>query len=98
MQSFLLIEFAVLSTFCALIRQDNSARQPVLARRTTSYLFWKSQEYSARRAIGPRAFVPRANKSAHLNWEMLAIWIYLGVSFAAFFVASYIIWAKCHGG
>jgi len=37
------------------------------------------------------------NKSSHLNWEMLAIWSVMVVSFAALFFAGYIIWAKCNG-
>ena len=37
------------------------------------------------------------NTSSHLNWEMLAIWSFVAVSFAAFFVAGYIIWTKCNG-
>jgi hypothetical protein len=37
------------------------------------------------------------NKSSHLNWEMLAIWSFVAVSFAALFFALYVIWAKCNG-
>jgi len=48
-----------------------------------------------RRPIEPRAFVPRSNKSSHLNWEMLVIWSFVVVSFAALFFAGYVIWAKC---
>ena len=40
---------------------------------------------------------PRRNKSNHLNWEMLALWSFVAVSFAALFFAGYIIWAKCNG-
>jgi len=40
---------------------------------------------------------PRPSKSNHLNWEMFAIWSLVVVSFAAFFVAGYVIWVKCQG-
>ena len=79
----------------ALVWHDKPA--PVLARRTTSHRFWKSEEDSERRPIEPDAFVPRSNKSSHLNWEMLVIWSFVAVSFAALFAAGYMIWAKCHG-
>ena len=39
----------------------------------------------------------RSNKSVHLNWEMLAIWSLVVVSFAALVFAGYVIGAKCHG-
>jgi len=87
----------LLILFIALIRQDKPSRELVLARRTTSHRSCKSEEDSERRAIEPGAFVPRSNKSSHLNWEMLAIWSFVAVSFAAFFVAGCVIWAKCHG-
>jgi hypothetical protein len=97
MHSLLLIEFAVLTTFYALVWHQKPAREPDLARRTTSYLFWKSEEDSERRPIELRVFVPRSNKSSHLNWEMLVIWSFVAFSFAALFFAGYIIWARCHG-
>ena len=34
------------------------------------------------------------NKSSHLNWEMLAIWSFVVVSFTVFFFAVFVIWAK----
>jgi hypothetical protein len=40
---------------------------------------------------------PQPNPSHRLNWEMFAIWSFVAVSFAALFVAGYVIWAKCHG-
>ena len=81
----------------ALVWHDKPAREPVLERRTTSHRFWKSDEDSERRPIKPGAFVPRSNKSSHLNWEMFTIWSLVAVSFAALFVAGYIIWSKCNG-
>jgi hypothetical protein len=81
----------------ALVWHDALAREPVLARCITSHRFWKSEEDSERRPIEPDAFVPRSNKSSHLNWEMLVIWSFVAVSFAALFAAGYMIWAKCHG-
>jgi hypothetical protein len=81
----------------ALAQRDKPARELVLARCTTNHRFWKSEEDSERHPIGLGAFVPRSNKSKHLNWEMPAIWSFVAVSFAAFFVAGYVIWAKCHG-
>jgi len=81
----------------ALVWHDKPVRGPVLTQRTTSHRFWKSEEDSERRPIEPGAFVPRSNKSSHLNWEMFAIWSVVVVSFAALFAAGYIIWAKCNG-
>jgi hypothetical protein len=40
---------------------------------------------------------PRLNKSDHLNWEMIVIWSFVALSFAAFALSSYIIWTKCLG-
>jgi hypothetical protein len=40
---------------------------------------------------------PRKRALLHLNWEMFAIWSFVVVSFAAFFVAGYVMWAKCQG-
>jgi hypothetical protein len=40
---------------------------------------------------------PRPSNSNHLNWEMFAIWSFVVVSFAALFIAGYVIWVKCHG-
>jgi len=81
----------------ALVWHDALARETVLARRTTSHRFWKSEEDSERRPVEPGAFVPRSNKSSHMNWEMFAIWSFMVVSFAAFFYVVYMIWARCHG-
>jgi hypothetical protein len=33
--------------------------------------------------------------SNDLNWEMVAIWMFLVFSFAAFVFTGYVIWAKC---
>jgi hypothetical protein len=44
-----------------------------------------------------RARMSKAGKMPALRFvETLAIWSLLAVSFAAFFIAGYIIWAKCH--
>jgi len=37
------------------------------------------------------------NKTNHPNWELFAIGSVVAVSFAALFIAGYVIWAKCHG-
>jgi len=39
----------------------------------------------------------RPNNANHQNWERFAIWSLVVVSFAALFVAGYVLWAKCHG-
>ncbi|HXI69815.1 MAG TPA: hypothetical protein VNN22_05590 [Verrucomicrobiae bacterium] len=39
----------------------------------------------------------RPTKSPHPNREMVALWSFVVVSFAALFIAGYFIWAKCHG-
>ena len=85
-----------LTLLFALVRQNKPLREPVLAQRTTSYRFSKSEEDSERRPVEPGAFVPRSNKSSHLNWEMLAIWSLVVVSFTAFFFVGYVIWTKCN--
>lgn len=36
-----------------------------------------------------------STSSDRLNWEMLAMWIFVGFSFAALVFAGYVIWAKC---
>jgi len=33
--------------------------------------------------------------SGRLDWEMLAIYVFVVLSFAAFAIAGYVIWAKC---
>jgi len=33
--------------------------------------------------------------SDRLNWEMLAIWVFVVLSFATLAFAGYVIWAKC---
>ncbi len=40
---------------------------------------------------------PRPAKSSHLNWELFSLWSSVVFTIAAFFVAGYLIWAKCHG-
>ena len=57
----------------------------------------KPARHLERHPIEPGTFVLRSNKSPHLNWEVLAIWGFVVISFTALFVAGYVIWAKCHG-
>ena len=38
---------------------------------------------------------PGSTSSDRLNWEMLAIWVFVVFSFAALVFAGYVIWAKC---
>lgn len=71
----------------------NNGQQITMAQRSNLYRMTVDSE---RRAVGPRTFVPRSSKSAPLDWAMLAIWGCVVLSFAAFFLAGYIIWAKCH--
>ena len=97
MHSLSLIAVAVLGALYGLAWHNKPTREPVLARRATSCLFWKSEVNPRQRAIEPRAFGPRPNKSPRLNWEMLAIWSFVAISFTALFFAAYVIWAKCHG-
>lgn len=40
---------------------------------------------------------PLLDKFVHRNWDMFVIWSFVVVSFAALFVAGYIISVKCHG-
>jgi len=53
-------------------------------------------EDSERRPI-ERESDPRRNKSNSLNWEMLALWSFVALSFAALIFAGYVIWAKSNG-
>ena len=39
----------------------------------------------------------RRYKFNPLNWQMFALWVFVVASFAALFVAGYVIWVKCHG-
>lgn len=41
---------------------------------------------------------PRTAKADRLDLEMVALWIFVFVSFAALFLAGSLIWAKCNGG
>lgn len=41
---------------------------------------------------------PWNGKADRSDWEMVALWFFVLVSFAAFFFAGYVIWAKCNGG
>ena len=43
----------------------------------------------------PESWNGKADRS---DWEMVALWCFVLVSFAAFFFAGYVIWAKCNGG
>jgi hypothetical protein len=59
---------------------------------------WRVTEASERRSIERTSdSAPLLNRSIHRNWEMFVIWSFVVVSFAALFVAGYVIWAKCHG-
>jgi len=40
---------------------------------------------------------PRTDKVDRLDLEMVALWMFVFVSFAALFFAGYVIWAKCNG-
>ncbi len=44
-----------------------------------------------------RDSTPLLNRAILRNWEMFVIWGFVVVSFAAFFLAGYIIRVKCHG-
>ena len=37
------------------------------------------------------------NPSHRLDWDLLAIWIFVAISFTALFFAGYLILAKCQG-
>jgi hypothetical protein len=41
------------------------------------------------------ASTPNCRSGDGLNWEMLAVWVFVAFSFAAFVFAGYVIWAKC---
>jgi hypothetical protein len=32
-----------------------------------------------------------------VDWQMVALWIFVSLSFAALALTGYLIWAKCHG-
>jgi hypothetical protein len=41
---------------------------------------------------------PESGKADRLDWELVELWFFVLVSFAALFFAGYVIWAKCNGG
>lgn len=41
------------------------------------------------------ASTPNCRSGDRLNWEMLALWVFVAFSFAALVFAGYVIWAKC---
>ena len=45
----------------------------------------------------PPATEPVAGESRDSDWQMVALWIFVAVSFAALLFAGYVIWAKCNG-
>ena len=43
------------------------------------------------------ATAPNCRSGGRVNWEILALWIFVMFSFAALAFAVYLIWAKCDG-
>jgi hypothetical protein len=40
---------------------------------------------------------PMPGKSSRVDWQMVALWVFVTVSFAALAATVYLIWAKCRG-
>lgn len=38
-----------------------------------------------------------AGRGSRVDWQMLALWIFVAASFAALLFMGYVIWTKCHG-
>jgi len=45
----------------------------------------------------PPASEPVAGEPRDSDWQMVALWIFVAVSFAPLLFAGYVIWAKCKG-
>lgn len=98
MDSLPIIAFVAISALYGFVWLNQTAHEPVLARRNTSFPFGKSEDDSKRYSIESKSGSDsHPNKSPLLNWDLLVIWIFVAVSFVVFFVASYVVWAKCHG-
>lgn len=39
---------------------------------------------------------PPLNRFILQKWDVLALWTLVAISFAAFFIAGCVLWAKCH--
>lgn len=72
-------------------RARQTTADPLLGtRRVTSH----SDRY---RKEHQRATGPPTHKTNRLDWEMIALWIFVVASFALFVLAGFILWAKCNG-
>lgn len=40
---------------------------------------------------------PAAGEARGSDWQTVALWIFVAVSFAAFLFAGYLLWVKCRG-
>ena len=40
---------------------------------------------------------PRPDTSNRLDWNMVALWLFVVICFGALAFALYVIWSKCHG-
>jgi hypothetical protein len=54
-----------------------------------------SARFEPPRASQETATVPMAGKARPVDWQMVALWIFIGVSFAALAFTGYLLWAKC---
>lgn len=45
----------------------------------------------------PPAAGPVTEETRSSDWQTVALWIFVAVSFAALLFAGYVIWAKCKG-
>lgn len=70
------------------------------ARQTPPYHFQESSQASGPCEPQPepeQAADPATDRTNRLDWQMVALWIFVAVSFAAFVFAGYLIWAKSRG-
>jgi hypothetical protein len=40
---------------------------------------------------------PIPDQKSRMEWQMIALWIFVAASFAALAFTGYLVWAKCHG-
>jgi hypothetical protein len=70
---------------------------PIIALVTIATLFGLAWHDEPSRTESSISGDDAALSKVGVDWVMVVVWSFVVVSFAALFVASYVIWAKCHG-
>jgi hypothetical protein len=70
-------------------------------RKATPYLVQsgrRSSGFGQERLAEPEQTIePVTGNVGRIDWQSIALWIFVAVSFATFVFAGYLLWAKCHG-